>query len=500
MARTATKASTTKATSYEVGALHHVPPGELLLQRNIRDSKPSPDLVASVQVVGVLQPVTAVLTDDGGLLVRFGHRRVLAAVEAGQATVPVYVAGSDDLAREAEVARIVGQRDENTLRDDLTAAEDLGSFEQLVAFGLSADQIVSEARVDRAVVDRALAVSGSKVARAATAKYESLTLDQAAVVAEFEHDKDLVKDLVVTAVENPEGFAHVAQQARDEVALQNARQELLHELAQAGVVVIDQPGWDEKKIRDLDRLEDDKGKRLTASKHAECPGHAAYLRLSWVWIDDDGTILVNNTADRSKHRRVERYVATHVCRDFKKHGHVDRYAASSNSSRPKAAEMSEEERERARAERRLVIDNNKAWDSAQVVRREWLSEFAKRKTPPKGSAAFIAGALAQDRHTIGQDGASATSGNGSDLCSEWGLATTKANYCTRVTVPANTTENRALVIALVQVLASHEAALDRMDWRRNGKDSGAGRYLRFLQSCDYGLSDVEKFALNSKTV
>lgn len=493
MARTSTKTTTA---AYEIGNLYQVPPGKLLLQRNIRDSKPDAHLIASVKAIGVVQPITAVLTTDGALLVRYGHRRVLAAVDAARDLVPVYVVGNDDLDDQAEIDRIVGQRDENTIRAGLTAAEEIGTFEQMVAFGMSPDQIVTKSRADRCRVDAALRVSGSKVARATADKYESLTLDQAATVAEFEHDKAVVKELVVTAVQHPDQFAHVAQAARDAVLQENARQELLHSLAQAGVPVIDAPTYENKKVRRLRQLHDDKGKDLTEAKHRTCPGHAAYLTLGWEWVDAAGKSIGDRAVDRSTDRNVQRHVAEFACTDFKKHGHVDTWASGGGSSTPKAADLSDEEREKAKAERKFVIDNNKAWDSAVLVRREWLAEFAKRKTSPKGTGAFLATAIATDRHVLAGD----TSDDRTKLCAAWGLPTVRHGYGDRVTVPDNVTEGRALVIALVQVLAAYEAASDRMDWRRNGKIERHGRYLRFLQSAGYGLSDVEKFALSTKTV
>src|SRR3954466_3091866 len=62
--------------------------------------------------------------------------------------------------------------------------------------------------------------------------------------------------------------------------------------------------------------------------------------------------------------------------------------------------MSEAEREPARAERRDVIESNKAWASAETVRRDWLRAYLIRKTAPKGTAAFIATALATDADLV----------------------------------------------------------------------------------------------------
>jgi len=51
-------------------------------------------------------------------------------------------------------------------------------------------------------------------------------------------------------------------------------------------------------------------------------------------------------------------------------------------------------------ERRLVIENNKAWRSAETVRREWLTGFCSRKTPPTGAEALICEAVATGQYTL----------------------------------------------------------------------------------------------------
>lgn len=76
------------------------------------------------------------LTANGGLRVRLGHRRTLAAIAAGCPTVPVLL--EPDLEQEGtadEVGRIVDQFAENEHRAALTVAEGVGVVEQLTAFG-----------------------------------------------------------------------------------------------------------------------------------------------------------------------------------------------------------------------------------------------------------------------------------------------------------------------------------------------------------------------------
>lgn len=498
------------ATAFEVDTMVHVAPETLLMQRNIREAKPSPELVKSVKELGVLEPITAVLTTEGELLVRYGHRRTLAGVEAKRPTVPVYVSGTDDTATEAEVLRIVSQRDENTHRDGLTTADEVGVVEQLILMGLSAAQVAKQARIKRSDVDTALAVSGSVIARKAAERYESLTLDQAAVVADFEEDAETAKALIVAAHEGK--FDHVAQRARNDRAEAQAKAAAIAACEAEGVRVVEAGG----AVKNLDRLKAsaDSTEALYVTEHAQCPGHVAYLSTEWVRVDADGQEV--DEPDEPDHeageeawdaydeqhnkwqaatRQVQRPKATYGCEDPDAHGHVDRYSYGSTGtpSKPKAADMSDAEREKAKKARALVIENNKAWTAAESVRRGWLAIYAAAKTPPKGSGAFLATALCKDSSV-------ASSAGGNSLASEW-LGVKHSGYGWADLSPAkNATENRAIVLALVQVLGGYEASLTKDSWRGDGTNSAVGRYLRFIESCGYNLSDVEMYAISKKTV
>ena len=54
----------------------------------------------------------------------------------------------------------------------------------------------------------------------------------------------------------------------------------------------------------------------------------------------------------------------------------------------------------AKAERREVIANNKAWDAARPVRRQWLTAFLARRTAPKDAPQWIAATLASCAHDV----------------------------------------------------------------------------------------------------
>lgn len=508
------KAAAAHTSAHEVGSLVHVAPTTLLLARNIREAKPDTDLIASVKAVGVLEPITAVLTDDGALLVRTGHRRTLAAIEAG-VEVPVYVVGTDSTETADEISRVIEQRDENTHRTGLTTAEEVGVVATLTGLGLSAAQVAKRARIKRADVDTALTVAGSKIASKAAERYDALTLDQAAVVAEFEDDAETIKALVVAAVEGR--FDHVAQQARDTRAEAIHRQRILDALTEDGVTITERPSYDDKSVLRLSRLSaSDKGyDSITVEEHTACPGHMAWLDTQWVRVDANGEVVdypAEPEADedtdegakawedyndeyervRTTSRQAQRAVAAYGCGQWRAQGHRDLNAASSSTKVP-AAEQSAEEREAAKAQRKIVIDNNKAWAAAQPVRRAFLATLAKSKTPPKGTGRFLAIAGWTDCEAERSTG-------GNALAAGWlGIKVTSTWGYTDLTPAKSATEARCTVIALVQVLANYEAALTDHSWRHDGTKNATGRYLRFLASCGYDLSDVEKYAISNKT-
>lgn len=456
----------TTDTTFEPDTAYQLPPGTLLLQRNIRESKPSQDLVHSVAELGVLEPITAVLNDDGDLVVRFGHRRVLAAIEAGLDTVPVYVAGVENTSSAGEVDRIIRQRDENTHRSGLTTAEEVGVVEQLVAFGLSADEIAKQARIHKDRVHTAIKVTSSEIAAKAAAKWDELTLEQVAAVAEFEADPDAVKALVQSAHDGR--FEHTVQRMRDDRQRAQERDAAIAKLKADKVSVLKEAPSYNAKVQRLDNLVDIKtGKNLTTANHKKCPGHVA-------WIAPWG-----------------KPEPVYGCSDPAKNGHRDRYG----TSKPAAANMSEKEREQAKEERRLVIENNRAWASAETVRRGWLAIFAKMKTPPKGAGAFLAVATSLDSSQF------TYSTEPGKLTAEWlGLTAKEHGRFDLTSAVENATDARALHIALLHNLAVYEAELTKGAWREDGTTSRAGRYLRFLASCGYPLSDVEQFAISKKTV
>ncbi|QUC01875.1 MULTISPECIES: ParB/RepB/Spo0J family partition protein [Cellulosimicrobium] len=456
---TATQAETT--TTADGAEFAHVDPRTLVVGVNVRaDADLTPAFVGSIKQHGVLQPVRVRRDDDGTLVVLHGQRRTLGAIEAGQATIPAYIVTSSGEGAQ----RIVEQLAENDHREDMRDSHRTAAYRQLsLEFGLSAAQIAKRTGTKKAVVQATLTVAESQVAAAVQAKYD-LPLDVAAALAEFDDDTETVKNLTAVAVKEPGRFAHEAQRARDERQRAAEVAAARETLTAQNVTEVERPDYNDAKVQHLARLkptnDDPNGTDLTPEAHAECPGHAAYIAAQW--------------------NRVE---IVYVCTNWRTHGHADRYGTTSTQ---RTGPMSEAEK----AERKQVIENNKAWKSAETVRRTWLAEFAQRKTAPKGAAEYIAHAIATETHTLRRAGE-----RGHTLASEWlGIKTETSPYPTGrglADLIAKATPSRAQHIALVLALAAREAETGVQTWRREGAEQ---TYLSALETWGYTLSDVEQIA------
>lgn len=332
--------------------LRTVAPGTLVIDRNVRaGAEVDAALVDSIKQHGLLQPITARETPEG-LVVRFGHRRTLAAVEAGR-EVPVLVVkgGSDD-----EAERIITQMAENDHRADLSPTERAAAYAQLTLVGMTASQIARKTGRSVDEIKAGATVASSAGALAELASNPELTLEDAAIMAEFEDDASALERLR-QAREWGNSLAHEAQRIRDDHAAEAARLAVEEELRGRGLTVIPDPGWSPKQVKRLGDLVDGEGAALTEESHVACPGHVVWLR-TW-----------------------DLAAPVFGCDDPKAYGHKPAHAGDKLGGGP----MSDEEK----AERRTVIANNKAWDSAAVVRAAWIRGFLKGSKAPEGAEKFV---------------------------------------------------------------------------------------------------------------
>lgn len=449
---------TTTNTTTQTGTVEHIDPKTVIIEANVRPSAPvDKEFVDSIRENGVLTPVLGRRDEQGNILVRAGQRRTLGAREAGVATMPVYVVDADEKTTE----RIVQQMIENEQREALTDADRTAAWQQL-AFGMSVATIAKRTGAKSREVKSGLTVAGSTVAASAITEYQ-LTLDQAVAIAEFEDDEEARAELVTAATKQPAQFAHVLQRLRDARATAEIRAAKEAEYAAEGYTVLPSfPTEDDSYVGQW-QLRNADGRRATDEDIAEAPGRAVVV-----------------TVYNSDYIDIRYFVK-------------DPETAGLRSSKPEApVPLTDDERAAKSQERKTLITNNKAWDSAETVRREWLTSFLTRKTLPKDAAQFIARGLTQHRSTVG------TGLQQSNSLAHKLLGVEPASYHSPNALGAiiEKTPTKAMHVALAVVLGGIEESTSRWSWRTPSADTAA--YLNQIEAWGYTLSDVERIAAGKK--
>jgi ParB family chromosome partitioning protein len=430
-----------------MSVLEQINPATLTIDANVRaEANLDKAFLSSIKEHGVIQPVVAHRTEDGTVHVLYGQRRTLAAVENNLDTMPVYVV--DSL---TEADRLAKQIVENDQRRELTDNDRAEAFHQLSLLGVSATQIARKTGAKKATVDAALKVRSDDTATAFLAA--GMTLDMAAVIEEFAGDTEAIEKLESTAKQAPQSFDHTAQRIRDDRRRAAEVAEAKAEAVAAGLTIIEDSTWSSydykgpiAKITDL-RTAD--GSALTVED-----ANAAYVR--------------------STHAGAS---TTYLNTNWKAAGFVKPGA-------PRTGKMTEEEK----AERRTVIENNKAWDAAEVVRIEFVKGLLKGKTAPKNALRFIAQAMASHSYTVAKG-----LNDERDFTVELLTGkTTGTPFSGRAELTKITSRPTARheINTLAMILGSFEKGTYRQSWRDGGDTTKF--YLTQLATWGYNLSDVER--------
>lgn len=113
------------------------------------------ELTASIQQIGVLQPILVRSVGDGRYELIAGERRWRAAQRAGLPLIPALVRNSDDLTS-VEQALV-----ENLHRQDLTALEEASAYQQLLEdFELTHEQVAQRVGKSRSAITNTLRLLG----------------------------------------------------------------------------------------------------------------------------------------------------------------------------------------------------------------------------------------------------------------------------------------------------------------------------------------------------
>jgi ParB family chromosome partitioning protein len=321
------------------------------------------EFVASIAANGVL--VALRITPDGaGYRVIDGGRRLAAALQAGIERVPF-----DLIAERAgdEPGQYLDMITTNRHRNPLTVLEEADALFAAKQAGATRTRLRKTTGMSPAVVSDALAAARLTVETRDQAGKggEQLTLDQYAVLAEFQDDPKAVERLLVVARWG--SMDHEAERIRQQRAELAEHDQLRTELEAAGYQVADTPAGPDQLLATL--LHDDQD--LTPEAHATCPGRAVFFR-PW-----------------------DLRTPVPYCTDPAGHGHSPRYASPAGGAPAPDGEpdLGAAPAEAPDPSRRLVIEGNKAWAAATEVRRRWLATLFARRTAPRELTQFVASQL-----------------------------------------------------------------------------------------------------------
>ena len=486
------------------GTLEHLDPNAVEVELNVRtEASLTKQFVASIKEQGVLVPVVAVREGDK-VKVRAGQRRTLAAREAGLTSIPVYITDTDlDTA-----TRLSQQIVENDHRLSLTQVDRVKGIQQLLDTGLSATKIAKRLSVSPERVKKSKAVSESETAMSAL-EAGTVTLDEAAGLAEFEGDEEAVNRLM-RAVSRPY-FEHEVERLRRERQADIDREAAAAPWRKQGYAVVrrrevaDMSAWPLHALLMADgRPADQSGAPADESVVKNPNNWAITLSDEAVFVDTDGNPVDESLIDWSTENNPEAEAEegmlhcdsvvektewvpdVYYCINPEAEGLTitDWYKATGVSPTPDLTSEDLERKAAEKAERRRVVVLNKAGDAAQTVRRKFVTELLQRKTPPKGTAPFIAERLIADPYLLQR---------GSDVAGELLGADVRSGE-----LLDHVTDARAEVVLLGVTLGSLEFGTNRDGWRRPGDSPAA--YLRFLAANGYGLSAVEQVIVGEKSV
>jgi ParB family chromosome partitioning protein len=279
-------------------------------------------------------------------------------------------------------------------------------------------------------------------------------------MAEFEQDEAATADLESVLMDEPDQLFHLAQQIRDDRAREAALTELIDGLKADGKTIVDYAG----------HYADEENLFVTAANRAD--GEPA--------TDEDANAAFVSTNYLGEHN-VKLAIA-----GWKELGFTPKHERYEGGSNVQKGPMTDEQK----AERKTLIANNKAAESATTVRREFVKTLLAKKQPPKGWQYFTAHALTHHPETAsGYDGKVAAEmvGAKSEESDRWGWNPLRDH------VAASTARPEFSLIALV--CAGYEKTIAKDSWRSPSQTHRD--YLNQLVTWGYTASETELMIIDS---
>jgi ParB family chromosome partitioning protein len=459
---------------------------------NVRaDLDLSDEFVTSISENGVLVPLRITIDGEGdaeNYRVIDGHRRLAAAVKAGLDEVPY------DMASERcgdEAGQFLDMFNAHRHRKGFTRLEEADALFSASSAGATRTRIRRSTGLKPGQVKAALAAATladdtrASVEELSRDRGDELTLEDLAIVAEFQDDPDALRRLMGLAIYH-DSLEHEAERLRQERAERAAHDKLRAELEAVGLTITDTLPPGALRLTFLTH----EGEQLTPESHVTCPGHAAYFQ-DW---DLENPVYYCADPTAYEHQRPESAVSASPSPVLG--------AAGPSGSPPSAsdpASPSVEDPEIA-ASRRRVIEGNRAWRAAAEVRHRWLaSQLFGRRSAPREVDVFVATQLLTMPEVPRRYLSSALMSPAFD-------ATTGQQVSQMIETCTTAASRKLPLLILAPLVAAYEHALSGLagsqdTWRDNRFSpcpyADAGTYFTFLASIGYQLSSIEQAVATS---
>lgn len=474
-------ATTYDPTTADPGQIEKIPAAAVVIDPNVRTSVGvDKSFVSSIRVLGFQQHPVGYRGEDGNVHITVGQRRISAALEIGWPVIPIVIKPKRDAENDrAEELRLLEQIAENEQRLPLTPAELANGYKKLALLGVSEDQIARKTNTGKGNVKTALTVSDSEAALAAAASHP-ITLEQAAVIAEFDGDDRAIAELNEVAATNPAQLDHAAEQIRNRRLDDEAIASLRAKAEKAGAEVVDSfSSCGAHEIRELWRADDDTKTRLTLPD-VQLAGYTGFVaiirRYGW------GAALGKNRG----------YDIVWGLKDWKAQG------LTTYGDRAPLTDAEKDARRQKRIDKAEMI-------AATEVRRRWIRDDllnASRKHLPDDSIAWIARELWKLPGTLrpsygNSDTLALTELLGIEPDNSTGVAHdpitgTYVSGTDQKALTLLTTDKNPLRIALAMAIARTEDVVGNPKGDAFGQDPRAATYLEQLQAWGYVLAPVEE--------
>lgn len=458
---------------------------------NVReDLDLDPEFLASIEANGVMAALRITAEGDREnpeFVVIDGHRRLAAAVKFGITEVPYDLAAE----RHGDLAGQFLDMYNTNLHKPLTQLEEASALFSASQAGANRTRIRQSTGLKAGQVKTALAaatLTDETRAQVGQQRSAQMSLEDLAILAEFQDDPDAVSRLLASTVYR-DNMEHEAQRLRQERAVRAEHEKLCAELAAAGVTITDDlpdnADW-------LENLQHD-GEELTPELHATCPGRGAFF------YSYDLESPVYYCADPSKYGHQSLETEDEEGEQTPAPGQSLESAtglgpAGSGGPRPGPAGPPAEDPE-VLAERRRIAKGNQAWRAAAEVRHRWLGEdLLARRSAPRDVDVWIAQQLLTLPGPLRRYLTWAIS---SEMVTKLtGKETTQISEdCVKAAA------RKLPLLMLTPLAAAYEhaltgAAYSDETWQDRSFSpcpyADAGAYFRFFASVGYQLSEIEQ--------